>query len=453
MRKRYAVLIGVNNYIPYDVANGNSPGTSNLRGCVNDAQSAFYLCRRLGYPEENIRVLSNPTITPGMINSDQVRCGPATAASIRDALDWLLEQCSAGGEEAVGIVYFSGHGDFQAENQGMVFPYDYTGVKDKQGDDRVVHLASLTEGFKERGNGATLVLMVDACRAEGGPLSHTQDEPLNAAPESCILITACAPGQKSYERCIYGDWRGLFGWAMSTIIGQWSLVPDSENGWYLNLSYDELIERVNLLPQALSTAAQVQTATLYTSEENQQRAVGQLSSIAPGDTSEDPTGPSNGHEFGADTNATFKLNNQNGAVFATMAVDSDGKATWYFDPSYDLFSNVSAFALELAYKKWYGGSDPTGQDWNEYTSTSTALTNTGSTSIPTVSFASADGKKALVVSGSTLTWYKAKAFTGTTTWIYKTTDEENKKVQTYSSSNSPSLGSGETWYSGGDSLS
>ncbi|MCX6316609.1 MAG: caspase family protein [Bacteroidetes bacterium] len=83
----YALLIGVGNY----------PNVSPLPTTANDAEALYKLLTnpaRAGYPEEQVRLLTN---------------AQATTKNILDGLDWLSAQVN-NNPQATVIVYFSGHG-------------------------------------------------------------------------------------------------------------------------------------------------------------------------------------------------------------------------------------------------------------------------------------------------------------------------------------------------------
>jgi hypothetical protein len=81
--QRRALIIGINDY----------PDPANrLEGCVNDAFLFSSMLQERGYKPEEIRMVLNDR---------------ATAAGIRERLDWLLEEAEDGMER---VLFYSGHG-------------------------------------------------------------------------------------------------------------------------------------------------------------------------------------------------------------------------------------------------------------------------------------------------------------------------------------------------------
>ena len=81
--RRRALLIGINEY---------PSAADRLEGCVNDVFLVSALLQEPGFEPEDIRVVLDER---------------ATAAGIRDRLDWLLDDVNAGD---VRVLYYSGHG-------------------------------------------------------------------------------------------------------------------------------------------------------------------------------------------------------------------------------------------------------------------------------------------------------------------------------------------------------
>src|SRR5689334_2824221 len=104
----YALLIGVDDYSTYDASIHAPPeATSSLLGSVNDVRAWYRLCRELGYPAENIRVLTSPEIARPELEGATV--GPATDSAIREGVSWLANKLGAPDRPA-GVLTFSGHG-------------------------------------------------------------------------------------------------------------------------------------------------------------------------------------------------------------------------------------------------------------------------------------------------------------------------------------------------------
>ncbi len=107
--RRRALLVGVNEYL--------DPTTSELKGCVNDAWLISALLQESGFVADEIRMVLNRR---------------ATAAGLRERLDWLVDGAQAGD---TCLFYFSGHGaqlplygsdgqHVEAVHESLV-PYDF----------------------------------------------------------------------------------------------------------------------------------------------------------------------------------------------------------------------------------------------------------------------------------------------------------------------------------------
>src|SRR5687768_6024996 len=58
-----ALFIGVNDYSAFDVSTGKDKGASNLLGSRNDAIVFWHVCRLIGVPPANIRILTSPRLS------------------------------------------------------------------------------------------------------------------------------------------------------------------------------------------------------------------------------------------------------------------------------------------------------------------------------------------------------------------------------------------------------
>lgn len=134
-----ALLVGINEY-------REAP----LRGCVNDVKDMqSVLCDLYQFQNENLRVLTDKE---------------ATRQGIIEGLKWLAE---GGGEEAVRVFHYAGHGHYVPDEEGgdepdgadeALVPYDCA----KNGfliDD---HLKQLYDAFPRNGN---LTLIMDCCHS------------------------------------------------------------------------------------------------------------------------------------------------------------------------------------------------------------------------------------------------------------------------------------------------
>src|SRR6478672_3722201 len=106
-RRRRALLVGINNY---------PDPASRLEGCVNDVFLMSSVLQEIGFDAEDIRVVLDER---------------ATAAAIRERIDWLLDGTGDGQER---VFYYSGHGaqlpDYNAAEitdhvDECLVPYDF----------------------------------------------------------------------------------------------------------------------------------------------------------------------------------------------------------------------------------------------------------------------------------------------------------------------------------------
>jgi hypothetical protein len=123
--KRRALLIGINEY----------PDPQNrLEGCVNDVFLFSSLLQERGFATENIRTVLDER---------------ATAAGIRERLEWLLEDADDGMER---VLFYSGHGaqlpgynaaEVVDHKDECLVPYDFDWTKERAiTDDDFYHLYS-----------------------------------------------------------------------------------------------------------------------------------------------------------------------------------------------------------------------------------------------------------------------------------------------------------------------
>jgi hypothetical protein len=82
-RRRRALLVGINNY---------PDPAAHLEGCVNDVFLMSSVLQEIGFDAEDIRIVLDER---------------ATAAAIRERIDWLLDGTADGQER---VLYYSGHG-------------------------------------------------------------------------------------------------------------------------------------------------------------------------------------------------------------------------------------------------------------------------------------------------------------------------------------------------------
>lgn len=240
MSKRFAVLIGINQY-----RNG-----VRLNAPTNDVDDWADVLGMLGF--EGVRVAASPAAT--------------TTAAADEALRWLVNAVRDGGKDALGVLFFCGHGALRSgegnalylsdyDNQPARPPGDPNGPLAKDGS---INLEDLRIQFQAHAPQGRLVAIVDTCRDEPAPLdagaltdghglAYTWKQP--GYPH--LLLAATQRGALSYERHLDGRWRGLLTWAATTVLGQWATGGDLGATAYPALAVDELVKRATALIAAI----------------------------------------------------------------------------------------------------------------------------------------------------------------------------------------------------------
>lgn len=254
----YALLVGVNDYGAYDRSEGNAPGTSDLRGSLNDVRAWLATCLEIGIPRENIRVLSSPAASMAELGGAQG--GPATAAVIREGVLWLAEKLK-GATQPVGLFMFSGHGDL-TKNDGLVIcPTDVTA----SGDDLVNDVSGVwMQGVL--GGCQNLTAVLDCCHSGGGTAAGSRKLtslrgrawPSDAAAQPAMpaisdrMFFAAQRGQSAYQAAFMAEQvYGAFTWAFMTVKSQYTMAQDGGTR-VLTISYGEMQQRALMLLEALS---------------------------------------------------------------------------------------------------------------------------------------------------------------------------------------------------------
>ncbi|MCB0535213.1 MAG: tetratricopeptide repeat protein [Lewinellaceae bacterium] len=192
----YAVVVGISDY--------QSPDIPDLQFAHRDAEAfADWLKSAAGgqVPEANILLLTNQQ---------------ATFAAFAGALDWLVENCSEGGQ---GIIYFSGHGDVETKtfNQlGFLLLHDSPARSYKAGAYSLYYLQDIISTLSLHKK-ARVTVITDACHAGklagtsiGGPAATAQNLSRQFANE--VKILSCQPDEYSLEGEQWGGGRGVFSW-------------------------------------------------------------------------------------------------------------------------------------------------------------------------------------------------------------------------------------------------
>lgn len=254
---RFAVIIGVNDYSAFDASTGKAPGTSNLRGSVNDAGLYVRLARQLGVSDDNMRVLVAPADGASRpANLDGIPGGLPTQANIEAAFDWLIAQLQANpGTQA--ILTYSGHGDVDDE-QLVLCPSDM--VQGADGElQNAVHVDNV--GGKLGGVAKTnlITIFLDCCHA-GEAVKGTRALRPESRPQSRVrmrsnghpVLAACRPTALSSE-ISFGDTHfGAFSWAMTQVLGRWQEPDGGQPGAKYGIAYGEAPERAAMLMNSLA---------------------------------------------------------------------------------------------------------------------------------------------------------------------------------------------------------
>ena len=216
MVETYAVVVGISDY--------QDEAIPDLRFADKDAEAfAKYLRSSAGgqVPEENIKML---------LNQD------ATMAAVAAALDWLVEQSQEGDQ---AIIYFSGHGDVEANTArqpGFLLTYDSPPKIYIAGAYPLFYLQLIIETLSSDKNVQTLVI-TDACRSgklAGSEIGGTQATAANLAKQYAneIKVLSCQPNELSHEGEQWGGGRGAFSYHLiEGLIG----LADKNEDYQVNL--------------------------------------------------------------------------------------------------------------------------------------------------------------------------------------------------------------------------
>lgn len=254
---RFAVIIGVNDYSAFDASAGKAPGTSNLRGSVNDAGLYVRLARQLGVSDDNMRVLVAPADGAARpANLDGIPGGLPTQANIEAAFDWLIAQLQANpGTQA--ILTYSGHGDVEDERL-VLCPSDMTQGADGQLQD-AVHLENVGGKLDTVAKTNLITIFLDCCHA-GDVEQGTRALRAESRPQSRMrmrsnghpVLAACRPTALSSE-ISFGDTHfGAFSWAMTQVLGRWQEPDGGKAGAKYGIAYGEAPQRAAMLMNSLA---------------------------------------------------------------------------------------------------------------------------------------------------------------------------------------------------------
>lgn len=375
-----ALIIGIADYSSYDAAAGLPPGTSDLRGPVNDARTVAVLARLLGYRPEDIRVLTSAPISAGDVaplftgrapedvSLQGATFGPATRAAIEEGLAWLAEGLTD--PVSRGILSWSGHGDVR-DGEAVLCPAD-TGAG-LAGAFTYGELLERLGGLES----TNLTVFLDACHVAGrgrGTLSGgtlAGDTPRFQG--KAVVYAACEPDEVAWEHHFGGRWHGVFTWALCRVLERWER-HDGEGYHYVRISNRELVRRVGDLLHAMAFD---QRPRLETDPERAGKAAFQFPFLRDDDF--DPSGgdgkeidPSMGSAFQGTAVSGLSLiqlysnsglsNNVGWLVAVGDSNVTTGTFTWQANRSYWYF--VPSFVSSN-----YGGF-PTADFWGEVDTTS-----------------------------------------------------------------------------------
>ncbi len=263
----FALLIGISDYSVHEDSRRSPRGSSALPAGKNDALAFHRICGELGIAPENIHILTSPALAAGETGgSVPGYAGPATRAEIEAQLVWLCSQLAreADGEgPPVGLLAYSGHGDFAGEELALC-PSD---VRAKPGagptDDleNVVGLGRVDEILRAHPAAAeNLTVVLDCCHASAaaawGPgrrSSLTGRGPSQVSPPSLgrSLLMASEPGEPARQGMFGGRAHGACTWALSAVADAWRSHSD-RGARRLTISQGDLVRRAQLLLDALS---------------------------------------------------------------------------------------------------------------------------------------------------------------------------------------------------------
>lgn len=265
----FALLIGISDYSVHEDSRRSPRGSSALPAGKNDALAFLRICGELGIAPENIHILTSPALAAGGTGgSVPGYAGPATRAEIEAQLVWLSSQLArdAGSEGApVGLLAYSGHGDFAGEELALC-PSDVRAkpgagptddLENVVGFDRVDEILRAHPGAAEN-----VTVVLDCCHASAaaawGPgrrssLTGRGPSPSQVAPRSLgrSLLMAAEPGELARQGMFGGRAHGACTWALSAVADTWRAHSD-RGAERLTISQGDLVRRAQRLLDALS---------------------------------------------------------------------------------------------------------------------------------------------------------------------------------------------------------
>jgi hypothetical protein len=276
----YALLIGINDYSVFDQSTGQAKGTSDLMGSCNDVRSFWRLCRLLGMKPGHLRVLSSPPIDfHELEGASSENVLPATEAEIKNGVAWLSSHLGHG-SRPTGLLTYSGHGDWLADEGLVLCPSDVADGGSAGADVSLQHAVSfrsINEVLAKHDAAENLTVVLDTChsggsspvkrsarsRKTGHPLSLTA-RPISDIAQVVLartarpvvealsgrVLAAAGRDQVAYQSMFDGHFRGVFSWAICSTLEQWKPTQEGHNV-RVDLSYDKLLETSQRLITAL----------------------------------------------------------------------------------------------------------------------------------------------------------------------------------------------------------
>ncbi len=280
--RAFALLIGIDDYSVHDASAGNPAGTSDLPASKNDVGSCYRICRAPGIPPENIHVLTTPGLTPDDFGEPGKAMKPgyaglATRAEIEAQVAWLagvLEHAPGDTDAPVGLLTYSGHGDF-VDGFLALCPSDVrkggdAATGDLEGALGFPRLQAIVAG--KRGAAESLTVVIDCCHAAaaaavvpGKPArlrarssltgrARTAAGPITAFGDRMIM--AAEPGQTADQSTFDGRPHGALTWALSVVTDQWTVLAEGDVDRF-TITHGELRDRAQRLFGALDFSQQI----------------------------------------------------------------------------------------------------------------------------------------------------------------------------------------------------
>ena len=132
-------------------------------------------------------------------------------AALQDGVDAFVSALRPGG---LGVFFYAGHGAQAADGRNYLLPAGGALAKEKHLRRGALAVADVLDAAASAAPGATLVLLLDACREAPWPLERSKRAAAGdahsgfsgmSAPEGGALACACAPGETAVDGAAPGD--------------------------------------------------------------------------------------------------------------------------------------------------------------------------------------------------------------------------------------------------------